>query len=118
MGRDPQAPPLDYRVPSGEALFDTYRWMTDGEGPVMRAQRQRRLRRAAATGVALSLVATAVTTQVVPPPATAAAALTLSVDPSAARHQISPDIYGLNGAEPAFAAEIGLPVARWGGNAS
>jgi hypothetical protein len=43
---------------------------------------------------------------------------TLSVDVSAGRHPISPDIYGLNGADPAFAAEIGLPVARWGGNAS
>ncbi|MFI7547409.1 glycoside hydrolase family 44 protein [Actinoplanes sp. NPDC049599] len=84
----------------------------------MRARRQRRLRRATATGVALSLVATVVTTQVVPAPAAAAATLTLSVDVSAARHRISPDIYGMNGAEPAFAAEIGLPVARWGGNAS
>ena len=39
--------------------------------------------------------------------------LTLSVDVSAARHAISPDIYGLNGADPAFAVEIGMPVARW-----
>jgi hypothetical protein len=50
--------------------------------------------------------------------AAAAAGPTLSVDVSAARHAISPDIYGLNGADPAFAAEIGMPVARWGGNAS
>lgn len=84
----------------------------------MHARRQRRLRRAGSAGVALSLVATMVTIQVAPAPAAAAAAPELSVDVTAARHRISPDIYGMNGAEPAFAAEIGLPVARWGGNAS
>ena len=42
----------------------------------------------------------------------------LAVDVSSARHRISPDIYGLNGGDPAFAAEIAVPVARWGGNAS
>jgi Glycoside hydrolase family 44 len=42
----------------------------------------------------------------------------LAVDVSAGRHRISPDIYGMNGGDPAFAAEIGVPVARWGGNAS
>ncbi|MFB9445927.1 glycoside hydrolase family 44 protein [Dactylosporangium vinaceum] len=51
-------------------------------------------------------------------PAAAATGLTLSVDASAARHAISPDIYGLNGADAGFATEIGMPVARWGGNAS
>lgn len=40
----------------------------------------------------------------------------LSVDVAAARHAISPDIYGLNGGDPAFNAEIGQSVARWGGN--
>jgi hypothetical protein len=50
--------------------------------------------------------------------AAAATGLTLSVNAFAARHAISPDIYGLNGADPAFAAEIGMPVARWGGNAT
>ncbi|MEU8233342.1 glycoside hydrolase family 44 protein [Actinoplanes sp. NPDC048967] len=84
----------------------------------MRARRQRRLRHVTATGAVLSVVATLVTIQVAPAPATAVAGLTLSVDVSAARHRISPDIYGLNGAEAGFAAEIGLPVARWGGNAS
>jgi hypothetical protein len=68
--------------------------------------------------VVLTLLATVAATQGVPAPAAAAAALTLSVDVFAARHRISPDIYGMNGADPAFAAEIGLPVARWGGNAS
>ena len=85
----------------------------------MRAHRRRRPRRVTTIGVAMSLVAAGLTTQAGPAPAAAAAgALTLSVNASAARHVISPDIYGLNGAEPAFAAEIGLPVARWGGNAS
>ncbi|HUQ59599.1 glycoside hydrolase family 44 protein, partial [Lentzea sp.] len=42
----------------------------------------------------------------------------LTVDVSAARHAISPDIYGLNGGDAAFNAEIGQSVARWGGNAS
>jgi hypothetical protein len=68
-------------------------------------------------GLAAILVAAGVTTSARP----ALAAVTgpsLSVDAASARHVISPDIYGLNGADPAFAAEIGLPVARWGGNAS
>lgn len=42
----------------------------------------------------------------------------LAVDVSAARHAISPDIYGLNGGDPAFNAEIGQSVARWDANAS
>ncbi|MEU4215760.1 glycoside hydrolase family 44 protein [Actinoplanes sp. NPDC026623] len=56
--------------------------------------------------------------EALPGPAAAAAGLTLSVNAAGARHPISADIYGLNGADPAFAAEIGMPVARWGGNAS
>ncbi len=47
----------------------------------------------------------------------------LSVDVALNRHPISPDIYGMNfmGANPgeaAFMDEIGLPVNRWGGNAT
>lgn len=42
----------------------------------------------------------------------------LTVDVAANRHPISPYIYGLNFAEAGFAAEIGLPVNRWGGNAT
>ncbi|MCA2211443.1 glycoside hydrolase family 44 protein [Jidongwangia harbinensis] len=84
----------------------------------MRVRRHRNRRQVTATGVALSLLATVATAQVAAAPAAAAGALTLSVDVSAARHRISPDVYGLNGAEAAFAAEIGQPVARWGGNAS
>ncbi|WP_199515365.1 glycoside hydrolase family 44 protein [Nucisporomicrobium flavum] len=78
---------------------------------------RRRKLRITAGGSALTLVAAVLTAH--PAAALAAAAgPALSVDVSAARHAISPDIYGLNGADPAFAAEIGMPVARWGGNAS
>lgn len=82
----------------------------------MGTQRRRKLRSATTVGVAISLMAGVLTAQA--DAAAAAAGLTLSVDVSAARHPISPDIYGLNGADAAFAAEIGMPVARWGGNAS
>lgn len=85
---------------------------------MMGAQRRRTLRSATTLGVAVSFVAGTLTAQAALDPAVAAAGPTLSVDLSAARHAISPDIYGMNGADPAFAAEIGLPVARWGGNAT
>ncbi|MEW9528511.1 glycoside hydrolase family 44 protein [Microbispora sp. NPDC049125] len=85
---------------------------------MMGARRRRKLRPAATLGVAVSLVAGTLTAQAALDPAVAAAGPTLSVDLSAARHAISPDVYGMNGADPAFAAEIGLPVARWGGNTS
>ena len=42
----------------------------------------------------------------------------LSVDVSADRHPISPYIYGLNFAEEDLAAELHLPVRRWGGNST
>ena len=42
----------------------------------------------------------------------------LSVDASADRHAISPYIYGMNFADEALAAELRLPVRRWGGNAT
>jgi hypothetical protein len=51
-----------------------------------------------------------------PPAAGAAAGPALSVDAAADRHAISPDIYGMNFADPVLAREIGLPVNRWGGN--
>src|SRR3954447_280207 len=50
------------------------------------------------------------------PVASAAAGPALAVDAGADRHAISPDIYGLNYADPGLAAELGLPVDRWGGN--
>jgi hypothetical protein len=43
-------------------------------------------------------------------------AVTLSVNVAANRKPISPYIYGLNFAKATFAAEIDLPVRRWGGN--
>jgi hypothetical protein len=84
----------------------------------MGPQRRRKPRSVTVIGAVLSLVAATSAAEAVSDPAAAAAGLTLSVNASAARHAISPDIYGLNGADPAFAAEIGMPVARWGGNAS
>src|SRR5207248_7449568 len=47
---------------------------------------------------------------------TTAAGPALAVDGSADRHAISPDIYGLNFADSSLAAELALPVDRWGGN--
>ena len=43
---------------------------------------------------------------------------TLSIDVGAARHAISPRIYGMNFADETLAAELRLPVRRWGGNAT
>jgi hypothetical protein len=47
-----------------------------------------------------------------PPP------LSLHVDAGAERHLISEDIYGMNFANEALAAELRLPVRRWGGNST
>lgn len=46
------------------------------------------------------------------------AAPVLTVDLTAPTHAISPYIYGFNFANEAFAEEVGLPVNRWGGNAT
>jgi hypothetical protein len=50
-----------------------------------------------------------------PPPG---AGPTLSVDAAAGQRSISPYIYGLNFTGPALAADLDLPVHRWGGNAT
>ena len=42
----------------------------------------------------------------------------LTVNNAADRHQISPDIYGMNFADEQLARELRLPVRRWGGNAT
>ncbi|MEV6446219.1 glycoside hydrolase family 44 protein [Amycolatopsis sp. NPDC051716] len=81
----------------------------------MGARRRHHFRPGTASGCVLAAVLTA--PAIAAPPASAAE-LSLSVDVSAARHPISPGIYGLNGGDPAFNAEIGQTVARWGGNAS
>lgn len=83
----------------------------------MGTQRRRKLRSATAIGAAGSLVAGFLLAQAAAGPALAAGP-TLSVNVSAARHPISPDIYGMNGGDPALVTELGTPVARWGGNAS
>lgn len=48
-----------------------------------------------------------------PPPGQGPA---LVVDAAAGRHAISPNIYGMNFADAGLAAELQLPVNRWGGN--
>lgn len=42
----------------------------------------------------------------------------LSVNVSAGRHHINPDIYGMNFADPTLARELHLTADRWGGNAT
>lgn len=49
---------------------------------------------------------------------TPASTFNLTVDANANRHAISPYIYGLNFADEALAAELDLPVNRWGGNST
>lgn len=51
-------------------------------------------------------------------PAAAGDGPALAVDLTAGRHAISPYIYGMNFADEALAAELALPVRRWGGNAT
>ncbi|MEU8797620.1 glycoside hydrolase family 44 protein [Spirillospora sp. NPDC048819] len=51
-------------------------------------------------------------------PAQAADGPALTVDPAAGHHAISPYIYGMNFADEDLAADLGLPVRRWGGNAT
>ena len=43
--------------------------------------------------------------------------LSLSIDVSAGQHPISPFIYGMSWADAGLAADLHLPVNRWGGNA-
>lgn len=52
------------------------------------------------------------------PPPTPGPGPILSVDAAAARHAISPLIYGMNFAGEDLAAELALPVRRWGGNST
>jgi hypothetical protein len=46
------------------------------------------------------------------------APLALSVDTALGRHPISPEIYGMNLADPALVTELRLTANRWGGNAT
>ncbi len=63
----------------------------------------------------ISLLNLGLPTPNTPPPSVGPA---LTVNAAAGQHPISPDIYGLNFADPALAADIDLPVNRWGGNAT
>jgi hypothetical protein len=53
-----------------------------------------------------------------PPPLTPGAGPTLSIDTTLGRHIISDDIYGMNYADEQLAADLRLPVRRWGGNST
>jgi hypothetical protein len=53
-----------------------------------------------------------------PPTPTPGVGPALSVDTGADLHAISPDIYGMNYADEALAADLRLPVRRWGGNST
>jgi hypothetical protein len=64
------------------------------------------------------LVASSAVAAMVPTAAAAAAGPSLSVDVTADRQPISPYIYGMNFADEALAAELAMPVRRWGGNAT
>ena len=62
----------------------------------------------------IQLIGSGVPPTAVPPGAGPA----LSVDAQAVRHPISPYIYGMNFADEALAADLNLPVRRWGGNST
>ena len=57
---------------------------------------------------------TTTTSTTTPPPETGPA---LSIDAASDQHAISPYIYGMNYAGETIAADLRLPVRRWGGNA-
>jgi hypothetical protein len=52
------------------------------------------------------------------PPRPPVAGPALTIDSSAARHPISEGIYGMSYADEQLAAELRLPVRRWGGNST
>lgn len=52
------------------------------------------------------------------PTPTTVTGLTLNVNTTATGYAISDDIYGMNFADETLAADIDLPVRRWGGNAT
>lgn len=77
--------------------------------PWLRALSRPPLRRLLlATAAALALL--------LAPPAAAATGPALTVDPSADRHPIAPEIYGMSFADAGVARELALPLNRWGGN--
>jgi len=68
--------------------------------------------------LALAFVAASTTPALAKPPSQTTTGPTLAVDALADRHAISADIYGMNWADPALAAELRIGVDRWGGNAT
>src|SRR5689334_21616320 len=84
--------------------------MSAGAGDVPMTRPRRRMLAAVVT-VTATLVIVAMFAR-----AAAAAGPALAVDASADLHPISPDIYGMNFADESLAAELRLPVRRWGGN--
>lgn len=68
--------------------------------------------------VSAVLVATGGGLVVTTGPAYAEPGPALEVDLRLDRHPISPHIYGMNFVDEALAAELSLPVRRWGGNAT
>lgn len=46
----------------------------------------------------------------------AAATIAVSIDPSADRHAVSPQIFGMNFGDAAQMSRLKVPVRRWGGN--
>lgn len=56
--------------------------------------------------------------QKVPSASSPGSGLTLMINASMNQHPIDPNIYGLNFADEALAADLNLPVNRWGGNAT
>jgi Glycoside hydrolase family 44/Cell wall binding domain 2 (CWB2) len=67
---------------------------------------------------AVLLVAFAGVVSAAGPAGAAASGPALTVDVSAGRHAISPDIYGMNYADGTLATELGLTTDRWGGNST
>jgi hypothetical protein len=63
----------------------------------------------------ITLVGVSGTPTPTPPPGQGPA---LAIDATTARHPISPDIYGMNFASEPLAAELRLPLRRWGGNST
>ena len=53
-----------------------------------------------------------------PPPPPTGTGPNLHVDVAAARHAISDGIYGMNFTDEGLAAELALPIRRWGGNST
>src|SRR5688572_5607718 len=71
-----------------------------------------------AVALALAAAGGAVAVTVALPAGAAVAGPALTVELTADRHPISPDVYGMNFADEALADALNLPVRRWGGNAT